>query len=172
MGLPVSLVSGDDQDMGGKTASVSITRTNDTNAYGAADVVGAATGSTAAIEFTNIGTNKGAVTIVSTTLRIDASALIASEAGYTLHLYSITPPSALGDNTAWDLPSGDRAYYLGKLALGTPVDMGSTLWVEVNNIQKQVRLTGSSLFAYLTTDAAHTPTASRVYTVTLNTKPV
>jgi hypothetical protein len=171
MGLPVTLVNADDQDMGAKTASVSIMRTNDTNAYGAVDCIGAAVGSTSAIEFANIGTNKGAIDIVSTSLRIDATALIASEAGYTLHLYSATPPSALGDNVAWDLPSGDRSVYLGKLALGTPVDLGSTLWVEVNNIWKQVRLTTSSLFGYLTTDAAHTPVASRVYTVTLNTKP-
>src|SRR4051812_39838611 len=71
-----------------------------------------------------------AIMIRQSILRIDHTALVASEAGYTLHLYNITPPSALADNAAWDLPSGDRASYLGKLVLGTPVDIGSTLWIE------------------------------------------
>lgn len=155
-------------NQGGYNASATITRTADTNAYAAADVIGAATGSTAAIEFTSMGPSAGRISITGTILEVDASALIASEAGYTLHLYSVTPPSALGDNAPFDLPAGDRASYLGKLALGTPVDLGSTLWVEVNNIGKQVKLAGTSLFGYLVTDAGYTPTSARVYVVKLH----
>lgn len=156
------------------SSSVALTRTNDANAYGAGDVVGAATGSTAAIEFKNIAP-RGAkqIYIVGARFLIEDTALKASEASYTLHLYSITPPSALGDNAAWDLTAGDRAYYLGSIALGTPVDLGSTLYVELTNLTKQITVqpgtsgAGPSVFGYLVTAAGYTPSASRVYNIEL-----
>lgn len=153
------------------SVSVSVTRPNDVTAYGAVDVIGAATGSTAALQFNGVGpADGGPVVIRGIALRIDANALIASEAGYRLHLYNITPPSALGDNAAWDLPAGDRSAYLGFLDTGTIVDIGSTLWVESNNLAKPIQLLSGSLFAYLCTVAGHTPTANRVYTATIHTE--
>jgi hypothetical protein len=149
--------------------SISITRPNDTTAYTALDVIGTATGSTAAKEFVDIAPVGQAFTVVSTELEIDAASVIASETSYSLYLYSVTPPSALGDNTVWDLPSGDRASFLGSIALGTPVDIGSTLYVRQNNVQAMFKPTGSSVFAYLSTTAGYTPTALRVYKVTLHT---
>lgn len=147
--------------------SASITRTNDTNAYLANDVIGAATGSTAAIEFASIGPNAGSIRIIGAELRIDATAAISGETSYRLHLYSVTPPGAYGDNTAWDLPSGDRASYLGYLDLGSPLDLGSTLYVQSEQA-KDIKLAGTSVFAYLVTLGAYTPTASRVFTVKLH----
>ncbi len=150
-------------------AIVSLTRTNDTNAYLANDVVGAATGSTAALEFKGMGPSGARLMITSTQLEIDATAVISGETSYRLHLYNITPPSALGDNTAWDLPAGDRASYLGFIELGTPVDLGSTLYVEQNIVNKQTALgPGQSLFGYLVTIGPYTPTASRVHKITLH----
>lgn len=147
---------------------VTITRTADTNAYTANDVIGAATGATSAVEFTDMGPADGRISIIGASLRIDASALIASEATYNLHLYSITPPSALGDNAAHDIPSGDRASYLGYVALGTPVDLGSTLWVKQDSLQIPVRLSSTSLWGYLVTVAGYTPTSARVYNMKLH----
>jgi hypothetical protein len=152
----------------GYSASVSLTRTNDANAYAAGDVVGAAVGSTAALTFASMGPSAGRVMITSVSLEIDASAVISGETSYTLHLYDVTPPSALGDNAAWDLPSGDRASYLGSVNLGTPLDLGSTLYAEAHGINKQLKLAGTSLFAYLVTAGAYTPTASRVHVVKLH----
>lgn len=149
-------------------SAVSLTRTNDTNAYTANDVVGAATGSTAALTFT-VGAGAGEYTITSASLEIDAAAVIASETNYILYLYNVTPPSALGDNAAWDLPSGDRASYLGAINLGAPADLGSTLSVEQSLIGKQITLASGNLFAYLVTVGAYTPTASRVHVITLHT---
>ncbi len=159
-------------DNTGASVAVTLTRTNDTNAYTANDVIGAATGSTAALTFANMGPSGGTIMITSAQLEIDASALISGETSYALYLYNVTPPSALGDNAAFDIPSGDRAAFLGKINLGTPVDEGSTLYVEVNGINKQVKLAGTSLFAYLVTVGAYTPTASRVHVVTLHAIPV
>lgn len=153
-----------------RSVAVSLTRTNDTNAYNAGDVLGAATDSTAALTFANIGPNGGEIMLTTAELEIDASGLISGEASYRLYLYNVTPPSALGDNAAWDLSSsnGDRASFLGYVDLGTPVDLGNTLYVQTTQINKQVKLASSSLFAYLVTIGAYTPTASRVHKITLH----
>lgn len=152
------------------SASVTVTRPANTTAYGALDVVGPASG-TSALAFGNVGpADGGDVLIRGVSLRIDATALIASEAGYRLHFYNVTPPSALADNAPWDLPSGDRDAYLGFLDTGTIVDLGSTLWVESNGLAKPVKLLSGTLYAYLATIAAHTPTSARVYTATVHTE--
>jgi hypothetical protein len=153
----------------GYSAEVSITRTNDTNAYGANDVIGAATGSTAAVEFTSMGPSGGRVIIVSAELEIAANAVISGETSYRLYLYNVTPPGALGDNAAFNLPSGDRTAFLGYVDLGTVADFGDTLYVQTDNIMKAVKLSGTSIFGYLVTSGAYTPTASRVYKMRLHT---
>lgn len=150
------------------SAAVSVTRTADTNAYTANDILGAATGSTAALTFASMGPSGADITITSMSLERDASALISGEAGYRLHLYNVTPPSALGDNAAFDLPSGDRASYLGYVDFPAPTDLGSTLYAQVDNIGKQIKLSGTSLFGYLTTIGAYTPASAAVHIVTLH----
>jgi len=154
------------------SAAVTLTRTADTNAYAANDVLGAATGSTAALTFASMGADAGRVNISSISIEIDIAAVPASMAGMRLHLYNVTPPSALGDNTAWDLPAGDRASYLGFVDFGTPVDLGSTLYVEANGVDKQVKLAGTSLFGYLVTAAGYTPASATVHVLTVHTKGV
>lgn len=147
---------------------VSFTRTNDTNLYAANDVLGAATGSTAALEFANMGPSAGRIILTSAELEIDASAIPSGMTSFLLHLYSVTPPSALGDNAAFDLPSGDRASYLGVINLGTPIDLGSTLYVKTDGINSQFKLAGTSLFGYLVTVGTYTPTAQVVKKITLH----
>ncbi|HXJ01296.1 MAG TPA: hypothetical protein VNH44_08725 [Micropepsaceae bacterium] len=153
----------------GYSAAVTLTRTADTNAYAANDVLGAATGSTAALTFASVGPNGGEVMITSASLEIDSSAVISGETSYRLYLYNVTPPSATGDNGAFDLPSGDRASFLGYIDLGTPVDLGSTLYVQTDNINKQIKLSGTNIYAYLVTNGAYTPTSARIHVITLHT---
>lgn len=153
----------------GYTAPVTLTRTADTNAYTANDVLGSATGSTAALTFADVGSSGGSIMVTRAELMISDTGLISGETSYTLHLYSVTPPSALGDNAAWDLPSGDRASYLGSIDLGTPSDVGSTLYADVTNLDKQMKLASTSLYGYLVTSTSYTPTSARVYKVTLHT---
>lgn len=145
-------------------ATTIVTRTNDTNAYVANDIIGAATGSTAALSFT-LAPGEVMIRVLSTTFEIDASAIISGETSYTLQLYRETPPSALGDNGAWDLPSGDRATYIGSLNLGTPVDVGASLFIQTDNINKDVWLPTGVLYGYLVTVGPYTPTASRIFRV-------
>lgn len=99
------------------------------------------------------------IRILDTILKIDTTGLQASEAAYTLHFYSVTPPSALADNAAWTLASGDLPSYSGFMSMGTPVDLGAALYIKQSNIDVDVKLTGSSLFATLVTVAGFTATA-------------
>lgn len=149
--------------------AVTLTRTADTNAYTANDVMGAATGSTAALTFTNLcPVSGGTIMITSASFEHDASALISGESSFVLHLYNVTPPSALGDNAAFDLPSGDRSAYLGSINLGTPVDLGSTLYVATDGINKQIKCAGTNIYGYLVTVGAFTPASAAVHVVTLH----
>ena len=156
----------------GYTSQKTVTRPADTAAYTAGDVIGAATDASAAIEFTAIGPVAGAITILDSDLRIDVNAVPVGMTSFRLHLYNITPPSALGDNAAWDLPAGDRASYLGYVDLGTPVDVGSTLFVQsAGTASKQVLMGAtSSLFGYLVTNGGYTPSSAAVKSIRLQTK--
>ena len=132
-------------------------------AYAAGDIM------QGAVQFSNIGPSGGGAIILSNTrLRVDANAVQSGETSYTLQLYNVTPPSALADNAAWNLPSGDRASYVGAIQLGTVVDVGDTLWVEQTGLTKQITVpSGGSLFGYLVTNGAFTATAAaRVVTLT------
>ncbi len=86
---------------------------------------------------------------------------------WRVYLYNVTPPSTYADDAPWDLLTGDRASYLGYIDLGTAVDIGGTQWVEVNSINKQVKLAGTSLFGYLVNGTTLTP-ANVAHTVTLH----
>lgn len=153
-------------------SSVRFARTADTNAYLANDIVGAATGSTAALTFASVGpSTRASVMITSVELEIDITAVISGMTSFRLYLYSVTPPSALGDNTPFDLPSGDRSAFLGYVDLGTPVDLGSTLYVQTLGVNKQLVMPGNSggvLYGYLVTVGAYTPAASSVFKTTLH----
>jgi hypothetical protein len=155
---------------GGYTVTTPLTRTADTNAYAANDVVGAATGSTAALAFAGIGPALGGEVILTTArFEIDVAAVPSGMTGFRLYFYSVTPPSALGDNAAWDLPSGDRASFRGYIDLGIPADLGSTLYVETLQINKQITVSsGGSLFGYLVTNGAYTPGSGDVFKITLH----
>lgn len=97
------------------------------------------------------------IRIISATLEIDGATIETTT--WTLYLYSVTPPSAYADTTTWDLASGDRASFLGSIAFAQVVDLGSTLYIETSNIQKQLVLTGTGLFGYLVNGTTLTPQA-------------
>ena len=153
--------------IGGKgyVSQVSVTRPANTTAYTAGDVVGA---TAAAIEFADIGPSFGVISITDSDLRGDVTGVPAGMTSFRLHLYNVTPPSALADNAAWDLPAGDRASYLGYIDLGTPVDVGSTLFVQSTGTgSKLIQMKTTSLFGYLVTNGAFTPTSAAVKSIRL-----
>lgn len=143
----------------GYNAGLTVTRPANTTAYTAGDVVGAAL---AALTFPNMGGAGEMIKIVSAMLTIDLAAVPASMTTFRLHLYNVTPPSALADNAPWDLPSGDRASYLGYVDFGAPADIGSSLHVQADGLAHHCRLITTSLFGYLVTAGGYTPTSAEV----------
>ncbi len=145
------------------SVQVTITRPANTTAYTANDVLGGA------LTFATGLTSGQRAMIAGVDLMPQIGAIPSGMTSFTLHLYNVTPPSALADNAAFDLPSGDRASYLGAISVGTPADLGSTLFVETNNINKAIQLSGSAnVFGYLVTAGAFTPAAnSEVYLIRL-----
>ena len=152
----------------GHAATIIITRPSNTTAYTAGDVIGDTNGS-AIFEATNMAkTGGGEVIITSVELEIDVSSVPSGMTGFNLRLYNASP-TAIADNAAWDLPSGDRGKYLGKIALGTLVDEGATLFIDNDGINKQITLTSTSLFFELQTVGAYTPTSAAVKRITIHT---
>jgi len=152
-------------------AVINLTRTADTNAYAAGDVVGSATSSGGGIlTITNAGpvAGNGQVLFTTTRLAVNLSAVPSGMTSFRLHLYSSSPGSAYADNAAWDLPSGDRSAYLGYIDLGTPVDVGSTLFVQQTGQNVQVTEPAGTLYGYLVTNGAYTPSSGDVFKISLN----
>jgi hypothetical protein len=83
----------------------------------------------------------------------------AEATAWRLHLYNVTPPSALADDAAWDLPSGDRSSYLGYVDLGTAIDLGATQAIQNPGINRSIKLAGTSVFGYLVNLTTLTPAA-------------
>lgn len=115
--------------------------------------------------------NQGGTPSAGATLNIvNASMIIAGgtveTTAWRLHMFSVTPPSALADDAAFLLASGDRSSYLGYIDLSQVVDLGDSLFIEMPNINKIVTLTGTSLFGYLVNGTTLTPQAA-AHTVTI-----
>lgn len=155
--MPINQVSA------GYDVAASFSRPADTAAYSAGDVVGGV------LRFQNVGPAGGSVVVTSFQLEIDRAGVPAGMTGYRLHLYNVTPPSALADNAPFAFPAGDRAAYLGYVDIDAPVDLGGTLYSEVNNIGKQVKLLGTDAWAYMVTASAYTPGNATPYKPTLHT---
>jgi len=152
----------------GKSISVSVTRPNDTTAYAANDVIGTATSGN--LTFTDIVPRQGAgFLVLGSRLRIDVNAVPSGMAGFRLHLYNAAP-TAIADNAAFNLPSGDRTKYLGYITMSTPVDFGDTLVAVDDNMNFSGKCADGSttIYGMLETLGAYTPAASTVKTVTLN----
>jgi hypothetical protein len=163
VGAPTSVSATNGQIGLAYSNALTITRPANQTPYTAGDVVGGA------LTFTSMGPSAGRIMLTSTQLEPDLSAIPTGMTSFFLALYNVTPPSALADNAPWDLPSGDRASFLGIVQLGTPVDLGSTLYVEQNIVNKQIKLAGTSLFGYLVTQTGFTPAAnSEVYINTIH----
>lgn len=129
------------------TATFTPAATSHTNG----DVVGGAQ------EFKNVGAAGAFVRIVSASLRIANAS--AETSAWVLYLFDVTPPSAVADDGAFLLAAGDYASFVGAVALAQTADVGDTQYIETNNIQKVVRLRGTSLFGYLVNGTTLTPGA-------------
>lgn len=134
------------------------TRPANTTPYTALDVIGD-TGGSAIITFAAMGAAGDNMLLTSAAVRYDVAALPANMAALRLHLYTAAP-TAIVDNAAWDLVSGDRANYVGFIDITTLNDFGSTLYTQVTQINKHVKLAGTALYGLLQTIIGFTPAAN------------
>lgn len=149
---------------------VSITRPSNTTAYTAGDVIGIADGGTPANPgsaihtFSNVGPSDGYVLIQSVELLIGASSVPSGMGSFRLHFYT-SSPTAILDNDAFDLLSGDVSKYAGYVDIPTPQDLGSTIYAQSDYLGRLVKLSGTSLYAELEAKGSYTPASGTVYTL-------
>lgn len=87
------------------------------------------------------------IKITGATLRVNTGTNVTSV--WRVHLYNVTPPSAIADDAAFDVPSGDRASYLGYIDIAQLLDLGASLFIEATAPNKVIKLSGTSIFGYL-----------------------
>jgi hypothetical protein len=153
--------------------ALKIVRPTNVTAYVAGQCVGVADPTTpanagsAVLKFPQVGGKGGLVRVVGADLMIYLAALPAGMAAFDLHLYNGAPDARL-DGAAWDLASqNDRDRYCGKVTLPAPTDVGSTLYSEILNLARTIKLQDGSedLYGILVTTAGYTPAAGTTYQV-------
>jgi hypothetical protein len=160
----------------GYRSTVSITRPSNTTQYTAGDVIGIADSGTPANAgsaihaFTNIGPTGGHILITGADLEIDVNAVPSGMTSFRLYLYDESPTAIL-DNAVWDFPSGDRSKLLGYIDLGTPVDLGATLFVQTDRSSHQgqwkLKDGSTTLYGELVTNGTFTPASGTVKVIRL-----
>lgn len=144
-------------------------RPNDTTPYTANDVVGESPATI--MTFADVSPIAGSdFIIVGVDLEVDVISIPSGMSGFLLHLYD-RQPTAIADNSPFNLPSADRSKYLGYIEIDTPKDLGDTLYICMNNVNFKRKLYSNSknIYGMLQTIGAYTPTANASKTVKLHT---
>jgi hypothetical protein len=146
-----------------------ITRPSNTTAYTAGDVVGD-TGGSAIVSLTSAGPSGGFVLVQSVSLVFSDSVVPSGMAAFRIHMYSASP-TAIADNAAFDLVSGDRDDYMGYIDLPAPLDLGSTIYTQTDYPGRLIKLAAASttLFAEIETRGAYTPVSASTVSLRINT---
>ena len=150
-------------------STATITRPSNTTAYTAGDVVGD-TGGSAIISLTAAGPTAGFVIIQSISLVFSDSTVPSGMGAFRVHLYSASP-TAIADNAAFDLVSGEHATYMGYIDLPAPLDFGSTIYTQTDYPGRLIKLAAASttLFAEIETRGAYTPVSASTVSLRINT---
>lgn len=150
-------------------STVSITRPSNTTAYTAGDVVGD-TGGSAILTLSNIGPSGGYVLIQSAALIFSDSSVPSGMSAFRVHFYNASP-TAIADNAAFDLVSGDRASYMGFIEFAAPLDLGSTIYTQVDYPGRLIKLAAgsSTLYAEIETRGAYTPVSASTVELRVST---
>ena len=150
-------------------STVTITRPSNTTAYTAGDVVGD-TGGSAILTLSSIGPSGGYVLIQSAALIFSDSTVPSGMGAFRVHFYNASP-TAIADNAAFDLLSGDRSKYMGYIDLSAPQDLGSTIYTQLDYPGRLIRLAtdSSTLFAEIETRGAYTPVSASTIELRVST---
>lgn len=129
------------------------TRPNDTTALSIGDVVGST------MYFSNCGKFGQGFIILRASMLIKTSSIPSGLSSLRLHLYKYSP-SVIADNASFNLSGvADRANYLGYITFDNLVDLGDTIFCQVENLAFTGTVGVTTLYGYLETTTAWTPTA-------------
>ncbi len=97
--------------------------------------------------------------IKSATLQINGGTIETT--AWRLHLYSSAPTVEYADDAAWDITLGDLTIYLGYVDLSQVLDFGTTLYIDMPNLNKQIKLAAgaTSVYGILVNGTTLTPQA-------------
>jgi hypothetical protein len=148
--------------------TATITRPSNTTAYTAGDVVGD-TGGSAIISLTAAGPTAGFVLVQSISLVFSDIVVPSGMGAFRIHMYSASP-TAMADNTPFDLTSSDRATYMGYIDLPAPQDLGSTIYTQTDYPGRLIKLAAASttLFVEIETRNAYTPVSASTVSIRMN----
>jgi hypothetical protein len=148
---------------------VTITRPSNTTAYTAGDVVGD-TGGSAILTLSNIGPAGGYILVQSAELIFSDISVPSGMGAFRIHLFNAAP-TAIADNAAFDLVSGERASYMGYIEFNAPQDLGSTLYTQVDYPGRLIKLAAASttLYAEIETRNAYTPVSASTIELRVST---
>jgi hypothetical protein len=152
----------------GFASTATIQRPSGATAYTANDVYGSI------IELSNVGSSGGNVFINNIKIMFNTSTPPSGMTSLVIYLYSASPPSAIADNLVFNGASADRDFHLTEDGITLSVATmrgGGSFFAMASNINRQVKLAANStsLWAYLVTPNAFTPTSSaETGTITIN----
>lgn len=152
---------------GNSQVSSTSARPDNPDIYAIGDVCG--TSPATNLTFSNVSNIAGSgFFITGVNLEIDVAAIPAGMGAFRLHLYNAAP-TAIADNTAFNLIAADRDKYLGYIDIVAAIDLGDTLWSQNDNLNFKGKLAAASttLYGVLETRTAYTPTANAVKKVIL-----
>ena len=154
---------------GAYRTTATITRPSNATAYAAGDVVGD-TGGSAIVSLTSAGPSGGFVLAQSVSLVFSDSVVPSGMGAFRVHMYSASP-TAIADNAAFDLVSGERDAYMGYIDLPAPLDFGSTIYTQTDYPGRLIKLAAASttLFAEIETRGAYTPVSASTVSMRINT---
>lgn len=130
----------------------------------AGDVVGAG----AVLEF-DTGLDAGSSGIVlSSLVTLDQNAVFSGGAGYYLYLYD-EKPTAIADGTAYSLAAADLAKYVGRIEIGTLIDLGDSVAANdaAHNFDFNLAPTDTKLYGMLVCKGTETTIANKTITINL-----
>ena len=106
--------------------------------------------------------------ILDSLVTLAQDAVFANGAGYTLHLFDESP-TVQATNTAFDLADADLPMYIGKITIGTLVDMGSNCAITNtgHNLSFTLASADTNLYGKLVCNGGETTIDAKVITINL-----
>lgn len=106
--------------------------------------------------------------IMSSLVTLNQNAVFSGGAGYTLHLFTVSP-TAQATNEAFDIVAADLPYYIGSINISTLVDIGSNCvkFDPGQNFDFTLAAADTKLYGKLVCNGAETTITGKIINITL-----